>query len=285
MGDFSAQRQSMQVQNQFAIQREGNTWQRMVTTQAYNSWQLGSQIMQSQQQREWTQEDWHHQDTMRGLQNGWNMDDLNEEIRFSSGRQRRQLLRQRDRTALTQNLEGDQIETQRDRQKELWAQEDERFKKQKEYQNQLNQLDVQSFDMNRSQREKLFKMDQDELARKMKEYEEQKKVQDEMQQLQRKYQFDQLQLQKEAAGASAAAAAKQREYADALLSASQNSENFVGSIQQLNNYDRAFAFTQAFQQMAQTLQDTNTTKVDDIIRLIREIATFRPVSNNPYGPE
>ena len=39
-----------------------------------------------QQQQMWTQQDWQYQDTTRQLNFGWQMEDLNEAIRFSSGR-------------------------------------------------------------------------------------------------------------------------------------------------------------------------------------------------------
>jgi hypothetical protein len=280
--DFAVQSQRMDFSNQNSIAREQNQYQRMQVSQNYNASQLSTSYNQFQKQKGWAQEDYQYQDTMTSLTNSWNLEDINENIRLSSGRQRRQLLKQKDRMVTTQNLEGEQVETQRDRQKEVWANEEERFRKQKDYQTQLNKLDTQSYDLNKSQREKLYAMDKEDLSRKKKEFEENKKVQDEVIQLQRKYQYDQLQLQKESAGVSAWAAAKQVEYNDALIKGAQNSKAAVDPFIEMSKYDKVFSNLTLLQQMMKGIDGINPNKIASIISMLQQLSgapaliTFNP---------
>jgi hypothetical protein len=271
MAAFGEQQTRMTLSNQFSVQRENNQWQRMQVTNAYNTAQWSQQYNQFQQQQGWAREDWQYQDTMRGLQFGWQMEDMNESIRFASGRERKQLLRQRDRSALTQNLEEQNIETQRDRQEQMWSQEDERYRKQREYQVNLQRLDTESFEINKKQRETFYKLDQESFARKMKEYEEERKLQEEITELQRKYQYDQIQLQKESAQVSAGAAAAQIEYSDALLKTTQTLGDAKGFAEQINSYDMAYRVMNATTEMLKAADGVSTTRIDKIIMLLKTL--------------
>jgi hypothetical protein len=282
--NFADQWKRMQTTNQFSIQRESNQFTRMQVNSEYQNFQFSQAYNQFQQSQQWAQADWQYQDTMRGLNIGWQMEDLNEGIRFSSGRQRRQLVRQRDRAALTENLEEGNIETQRDHQKQLWAQQEEQFQKQKQYMAEMQRLDLESFTINKNQRETFYKLDVDAFNRRMKEYEEEKKLQDELKDLQRKYQYDQIQLQKEAAGAQAAAAAAQKEINDAIAEGQKNwNEKVIGPWQEMNKYDNAFRLATATTEMMKMMNTLNTTRIDKLIQLIREIGTVNPGPR--YGGE
>ena len=222
----------MNMSNNYAIRRENNQQQRMMVSQNYSLWQMDFSQNQQLKQRGWTQEDWQYQDNSREMNFDWQMTDINEAIRFSGGRERKQLIRQRDRMGLSHNMEEDQIDTQRSRQKELWADEDERFKKQKDYTLQLNTLDKQSFDTNRQQRQETYRMETENLSRKRDELEQQRALELEMTTLQRENQYKSIQLQKEAAGVQAWAAAKQQEYNLKLEEAAKNMGDQIGEIEQ-----------------------------------------------------
>ena len=283
--NFADQWARMTMSNEFAIRREGNQLTRMNASHQFSQWQLGTQYNQLQQQQIWTQQDWAYQDTTRGINFGWQMEDLNEAIRFSSGRERRQLVRQRDRAALSYNMEEGQIETQRDRQEQLWAQEEERFQKQRQYTLEMQDLDRESFDINKDQREEFFKMDVEAYNRRLKEYEEEKKLSEELRELQRKFQYDQLQLQKEAAGAQAAAAAAQYEINKAIAEGQKNWEELTGTVEQMNNYNMAFRLANATNEMFKTMDNVSTYRIDKLIALIREIQKAAPGSGTPWGGE
>ena len=206
MANFAEQSKRLKLTNQFGEKREANSLERMNTSNAYSLWQMDFNYAQGLQQRDWTREDWQYQDTTRELNFGWSMDDVNENIRYASGRDRRKLITQRDRMAVSHNLDEQQVDKGRERQEEQWAREDERFEKQKDYTLDLQRLDKESFELNVEQRETFFRMDRQSQARRMTEYEEQKELEDELQERTRKYQYEQLQMQLAAAGAAAEAA-------------------------------------------------------------------------------
>jgi len=60
------------------------------------------------------------------------MEDFEENIRFSSGRQRKNLVKQQERATISQNITTERMETQEDRTREQWQMQDEAFEKQKE---------------------------------------------------------------------------------------------------------------------------------------------------------
>jgi len=215
----------MQAGQEFAERGEQLSWQRIELNEKYGGQvaQLGRERMllyhenqlwglqfghQTElMQRDFTREGWEYQDTMRGLQNAWNMEDIDENIRYATGRQRRQLIKQRDRMATTQNMEGEEIDRQRSNQEKLWAKEDERYKVQEAFLRKIIELDKQQqdiaesmrlesielekeqwrlskeqrmayykFDMEQynlqvEQRKAFYKFEQEELARKKSEYE------------------------------------------------------------------------------------------------------------------
>jgi hypothetical protein len=272
--NFSDQWKQMQLSNQFGIARENNQFTRMNVNNEYQNAQFSAQYNQFQQGQQWTQQDWQYQDTTHQLNFGWQMEDINENIRFASGRQRKDLVKQRDRAALTENLSEDNTDTQRERQKQLWAQQEEQYAKQKTYMAQMQQLDLESFNINKSQRETFFKMDVETYSRHLKEYEAETKLQDELKELQRKYQYDQIQLQKEAAGAQASAAAAQKLINDAITTGSENAQkNIFGPFAEMNKYDNAFRITQASTEMFRMMNNVDATKIDKLMSLIRAIST------------
>ena len=138
---FADQWARMTTQNSFSIQNEGLQAQRMRVSQEYQTFQFSQQYNGFRQQQAWTQQDWQTQDTSRQQAFGWQMEDLNEAIRFSSGRDRKNLIKQRERLSTTESQESDQVDTQRDRQKQLWAQQEESYQKQKQYTADLTRLD------------------------------------------------------------------------------------------------------------------------------------------------
>lgn len=271
MAGFDEQQRRMDLSNDFAIRRENNQYQRMTSSHEFSQWQWSSSYNAFQQRQGWAREDWQYQDTMRNLSFGWGMEDLNEAIRFSSGRERRQLIRQRDRQALSHNLEEGQIENQRERQEELWAQEDERFQKQKQYMDEMQRLDTESFEINRQYREEMRALDQESFNRRVEEYKQEKELQDEMTKLNREYQYEQIQLQKEAAGIQAGAAAAQREYYEAMLNVNQTLGDAAGEFKNMNTYDNAQLLLRTFQEMLRSADGISPGKIQSLISLINSL--------------
>ena len=163
----------------------------MQLTDAQNLWNLDFGQETSKLQQGFTREQWQYQDTTQALTQGWQAEDYAEAIRFSTGRERRNLIKQRDRATVMQGLEGEQIDQSRSQQEQLWAREDERYEKQREYITELMglekeqwdlneeqrkasiELDKQQWALNKEQREANFKYEQEQLARAKEEYQKQ----------------------------------------------------------------------------------------------------------------
>ncbi|MFA5379491.1 MAG: hypothetical protein WC455_27285, partial [Dehalococcoidia bacterium] len=98
----------------------------------YNLWNMGWQQRVTGMQRGWQEEDWEWGSQQRQQSYGWSLEDINESIRFASGRQRKQLLKQRERMTITQAQGEERADTEEERAREMWRMEDERFQKQME---------------------------------------------------------------------------------------------------------------------------------------------------------
>lgn len=180
----------MAQNNQFAVQGEELSWKRIELNEKYGGQvaQLGRERMQlyhenqlwglqfahqtDLQQRQWTQESWNYQDTTRSLQYGWNVEDINENIRYATGRQRRQLIKQRDRMNQMQGLEEGEIERGRENQQTMWQREDERYQKQEEFLLKVIDLDKQQQQIGEAQRLEAIELEKQEwqLSRERREY-------------------------------------------------------------------------------------------------------------------
>jgi len=114
--------------------------------------------MQSAQSRNWQSQDFAFQRGQNQQHFGWAMEDIDEDIRFSTGRDRRQLERQKKRTTLDHNAEETQQNKVESRQRKLWKDEDDRYKTEtvraaEQFKTQVERLAVEQ---NRS--EEMFKL-------------------------------------------------------------------------------------------------------------------------------
>jgi len=261
MEGFDDQWTRLTLSNQYATQSERIQENRMYASHNFNNWTQSFNYNMQQQQQSWMQQDWGYQDQMRSLSQGWAAEDLDEAIRFSSGRERRKLVRQKERTAVSTNLEDEQIGDQRERQKELWAAEEERYQKNMDYQKELQSLDVENFELGKQQRQEFFQLDVESFERRKADYLEQKELQDEMQEKQREHQAAQLDLQAASAGLQAQAAAQQIEIAEAILNAEEPITDMQKSIELMNQYDLAFKNMEMLQATLNIINDLAIDKV------------------------
>jgi len=109
-----------------------SSWRSMQSNKDYQKWQLDFQQRQSGMQRQWQTEDFATARSVGQMQFGWSMEDSDESLRYATGRQRRQLLKQRSRATIMQGVEEGKISTQEERAGETWKMEDESFAKRKE---------------------------------------------------------------------------------------------------------------------------------------------------------
>lgn len=170
----------MMTSNEFAIRGEELGWKRIELQEQFGGKvaQLGRERMMAyhenqlwglqfshqteQMQRQFTQQQWGYQDVTRSLQYGWQTEDVNEAIRFATGRERRQLIKQRDRSTMMHGLEEQNIEDTRSQQEKMWAREDERYQKQEEFLNHIIDLDKQQYEIAEEQRIKSIELSKEE---------------------------------------------------------------------------------------------------------------------------
>ena len=119
-------------------------------------------------------------------------------------------------------------------------------------------------------------MDRESQSRRVKEYEEQKKWEDELQELTRKYQYEQLQLQKASAGAAAEAAKQQREYNELMVTGSQNFGKIAGAVSELEKYDTAFRVINALGQFASELVNVKYDVAWQLTKVMETISKLDP---------
>jgi hypothetical protein len=264
LAGFVASEKTMQAGYDYSKQMENYNLQRMEVSQGYQRWTMGFDRTNQIRQRAWAQEDWGYQDTMRGLSYEWGMEDINESIRGATGRERRLLVRRRDRMTTQHNLEGEQIDTQRSRQEEMWALEDQRYEKVAEYQEDLMKLDEETFELNKSHREEMHLLEVEEFERRKAEYAEQKKLQDEQIALQRQHQAESMELQEKSLGIQAASLSLQKTLAEDQKLALKNWEESVKYINQTNTYEPGKGNIGLMGDLVREFGEINSGNVNDV---------------------
>ena len=169
--------------------------------------------------REYAIQNWNFQDETRDLQWGWKQEDYAENIRFMTGRQRKIADRQQKRDTIMHGIEGEQIDSQRDQQKENWKLEDERFALQKKQFEEQKKMQQESLDKQREffEERKNLELQQRDLQRAM--WVEQMALQQQSIQIQAEYAAQNFELQKITIGlqqAQAEYAARTRESQQAI---------------------------------------------------------------------
>ena len=271
LASFAESQQRLTLGNQFGIRREGIEDFRMDLGTDMQRFNRGFQRGGMDLQRRFALEDRQTDDQMRGLQFSFQMEDLDEAIRLSGGRDRRSLIKQRDRVTTVHNLEEQQIERNRERQELLWAREDERFDKQTEYEETLITLNKESFDLNVEQRQVMFDLDQETLNRRLSDAKEMHDVQQLIIDKQRVFQNEQLERQKQQIGISLAIAAAQKQLNDAASLTVETFQDVESEMRLINKYDNVKQNMKAMESLAKTVDQVSASKIYILIRLFRTL--------------
>jgi hypothetical protein len=261
---FSLER--MDVGNQFAIRQEDISGRRMDLQQDYQRWGMGFQRAGMDLSRQFTMENRQFQDQLRSMSTAATLEDFEENIRMSGGRQRRQLITQRERFVSMTNVQDEATERGREQQEEMWAREDEQFEKRREYSESLMALDEEQFAMNVERRETLFDMDRKDLERRIELSEKLHALQDQQLEKQREYQIAQLDLSQKALGIQAAAAAAQKEYNDDMIAMSPVFDEFGNVIKNVMANDPT-PMLKALESMAIEVNKLNPDRAESIVRV------------------
>jgi hypothetical protein len=214
---------------QRGISNENSTWMRDFDYQT------------TLMRRDWAREDYQFSTQMRQLNFGWNMEDVNEQIRRSSGYERAMLIRQRDRMTLSENLQSGQAEKQFERQEELWAREDERYQKGVEFQEQMIDLDTERFELNQRQAEEMYVLQKDRLQEELASAAGLHELRLEMEALQRRHQEEQLRHQEQSLGIQKQMMEMQNEYANNMTIVSHTQAEWEATLRKITGYSPAFS--------------------------------------------
>jgi hypothetical protein len=237
----------MDTRNQFAIDNENAQRRQTMAGRAYRSESVGFDRQTEMIGRDNTREGWQYQSQMNALNFSWNMEDIDENIRRSSGRDRSLLIKQRDRQTLSQNMELGETDRVRTAQETMWKREDERFTKQEEYIKLQQKMEDEAFKRGQSQRETMYKMDKDDLERRTREAKESNALQAEARELQRAFQVGELDRSKAALGIQISQAVAQEEYRKNTEVASRNMRDNAAY------FNMMFANAAGIQKMADSL--------------------------------
>lgn len=142
MGGRRMDMQEAQFGQNMAFQR-----QQAGTQAEWGRQDIGIAVGRANVQRGWKREDWAVQDSLRATQWGWQQQDWQENIRFSTGRQRRLQVRGRERGTFMHQAEEEQIERERERTEQQEAWQDEDFQKQSERHEQRVTWQLERFDL------------------------------------------------------------------------------------------------------------------------------------------
>lgn len=272
LAGFAATEWQMQSGQNYQIAQENIQASRMNITQGYNVWQSDFNRQAQLMQRGWAKEDWGYQDQSRSLSWGWSMEDIDEQIRFAKGRERRQLVRQKERMGITHNLEEGQIDESRDRQQEMWAMDDERYRKSAAYQQDLMELEREGFELNKEHREEMYEFETKEFERRKEEYAKNRELEEEMMKLQREHTAKQLDLQAASAGIQAAQAQLQKDIEDALKGNVETWDEFWGIFKNITTWDNARDMFLALNGLTDAVSGITVHSIDALTSLIKTAA-------------
>ena len=241
MDQFSYSLNRMDLQQQFQRENWASQDTRRQAGVEQNRWQTSFNYETSLMQRDFSRENTNFQTQMQNMSYSWSMEDYDEAIRRSSGYERAQLVKRRDRETTTYGLNSQNNDRVQGNQEELWAREDERYKKSLEYTEQLDQLNEEDFSRQRSQQEELFKMERDNTVRRQDDAVSLHELQMELQKEQRKHQEEQLAFSKKSLEIQTEMARNQHEYSTNVREFTQSREKDEAAMRKLIGYAPAFA--------------------------------------------
>ena len=176
--------------------------------------ELARQFSRSRIQYGWKTEDLERKQMISGREFGWRMEDIEEELKYATGRQRRQLLVRQERETIRYGDQAQQFDTEEDRLQQLqdWRREDfaereESLRIQMAKHRELSALQEEGFNMQeRHARERydLIMSFTEEDEERLEQLKEIHKKQDEITEKQHEYQAQQLNMQEQQAGAALA---------------------------------------------------------------------------------
>jgi hypothetical protein len=148
---------------------------------------MGRNYQRQQTQFNWAEEDLAFQGAQSSLHYAWGQEDLQGQMRYATGRQRRQLMKQQDRATIDYAMNMGRLDTQDDRldQRRQWSEED--FQRERSRFERRTQWSRQSLEMQRRHHEEQMGLSRRRLQESQKYYQENFALQEEQRASSREY--------------------------------------------------------------------------------------------------
>jgi hypothetical protein len=258
LSNFQYQNKSFELQHQFQQEDASDQKARMELSNSNTLWNMSFNYQTSLMQRDWSRQDYQYNTQMRTLSYDWNMEDLNEQIRRSSGYERAQLIKQRDRATLSNNLQSGHAEEQEQRQEQLWKREDERYQKSLEFTEQMMQLDQDRFTRSQEQNEQLYQLQKEHMAEEQETAIKLHNIRMEMENLSRDREEQQLKQQEQSLNLQKQMQQVTNEYQNNMTKISHTQTEWEATLRKITSYQPAFS--RLLQDFLSFLENTQNTQ-------------------------
>jgi hypothetical protein len=270
MGQFDYSLRRMDLQHQFQLENWAAQDEQRGAGIQNNRWQQAFGYETSLMQRDFTREGWNFQSQMSNLSHGWSMEDYDEGIRRSSGYERAQLIKRRDRETTSYNLNSQNTDNLRENQEELWEREDERYRKSLEYTEQMIAIEEENIERQRAQYEALYQMERENTVLRQDETVELHELQMQLQKEQRRHQEEQLEFSKRSLALQIDMAKSQHEYGENMRQFTQSREKDEAAMRKLIGYAPVFSrMVEDWVQMIEKLERSSINSLSDSFSVTR----------------
>jgi len=159
---------------------------RFAENSAYQRREMDIGHSQQRTQFSWQMQDFAYQRGMSQMQFGFNMIDMDEDIRYATGRQRRVAMRHRDQAVITQSMQMGHLNVEEGRAKTQQKWEEERFQREKthfeagvQFQKQEMDLQKKHFEENMAQTKSSFELQKQQFELRKQFIKEERTLEDE----------------------------------------------------------------------------------------------------------
>jgi hypothetical protein len=194
---------SQNVNYAYSQQSLANQYQQFQTNTAQTQWQMGFGYQTNLIQRGQERESYQYQMETNQMQFGWGIQDIDEQIRRSSGYERSLLVRQRGREVTSENLQVGQMKTVQGTQETLFKREDEEYNKQVQQFTTITALQNKQFEAEKQHTTEMYELNSKELQRQIQETQDLHDIQMKQIELDRDNQQKSIQFQLQSLGLQA----------------------------------------------------------------------------------
>jgi len=185
--NFGFQWEQLGMQDRQFYERRGIQGAQMQAQISWGQEDMARNFQRQMTQFDWAEEDLAYQGTQSTLHYAWGQEDIREQMRYATGRQRRQLMKQEQRATIDYAMGMGRLDTQGERLDERrgWAEED--FNREKDRYQQRSRWSMQLFELQGKHHEENMDLQRRRLTENERYFEDNHKLQEEARDLQREY--------------------------------------------------------------------------------------------------